>query len=123
MNFNQYDYINRNVSSEMFYSLMAILHEKLPCATNFFRLRKQFREKIQNENGSPIRLIASPKMMRGLSVTKKARNQQLSERASSPHQNCGTPDIRIRNYKNDLNSRRQSVNSAHNQMTNFGSAG
>jgi len=28
------------VSSEMFYSLMAILHEKLPCATNYFRLKK-----------------------------------------------------------------------------------
>ena len=74
-----------------------------------------------NDTGSPIRHIASPKMMRGLSITKKARNQ-LSERGSSP-QTCGTPDIRIRNYKNDINSRRQSVSSANNQMTSFGSAG
>lgn len=44
MNFKQYEYINKTVSSEMFYSLMAILHQKLPLAKNFFRLKKQFRE-------------------------------------------------------------------------------
>ena len=44
MNFKQYEAINNSVSSEMFYSLMCVLHEKLPCAKNFYRLRKQFRE-------------------------------------------------------------------------------
>ena len=48
MNFSKYDLINRSVSSEMFYSLMAILHENLPCANNFFRLRKNFRGKDQH---------------------------------------------------------------------------
>jgi hypothetical protein len=28
----------------MFYSVMTILHEKLPCAKNYFRMRKKFRE-------------------------------------------------------------------------------
>lgn len=45
MNYKQYEYIVKTVSSEMFYSLMSLLHEKLPCATNYFRLRKQFKEK------------------------------------------------------------------------------
>lgn len=27
----------------MFYSLMAILHERLPCSPNFYKLKKQFR--------------------------------------------------------------------------------
>ena len=43
MNYKQYEYINKTVSSEMFYSLMAILHEKLPMATTFFRLKQKFR--------------------------------------------------------------------------------
>ena len=61
----------------MFYSLMVILHEKLPCARNFYRLRQKFREKDANyqqtqmDNSSPIRTIASPKMIRGLSITKR----------------------------------------------------
>ena len=46
MNYKQYAYINKTISSEMFYSLMAILHEKLPCAPNFFRLRKKFRDQL-----------------------------------------------------------------------------
>jgi hypothetical protein len=31
INFVEYDRINREVSSEMFYSVMFTLHEKLPC--------------------------------------------------------------------------------------------
>ena len=45
MNYSQYENINKNVSSEMFYSLMAVLHEKLPCAKNYYRLRENFRNK------------------------------------------------------------------------------
>ena len=32
INFEEYLNINKNVSSEMFFSLMSILHEKLPCS-------------------------------------------------------------------------------------------
>jgi hypothetical protein len=39
MTYKQYDFINRTISSEMFYSLMAIVHEQLPCAAGFFRAR------------------------------------------------------------------------------------
>ena len=77
MNYQQYEYVNQNVSSEMFYSLMSILHEKLPCAKNFYRLRNKFRSKDVKykqavmENSSPIRTLASPKLIRGLSISKK----------------------------------------------------
>ena len=105
----------------MFYSLMAILHEKLPCATNFFRLRKKFREKNLNENGSPIRTIASPKMMRGLSIGKTQRaGGGTSERGHSPNPSINA-EIRIRNQK-DINSRRPSANSS-NMKNVIGSAG
>jgi hypothetical protein len=77
MSYKQYEYINKTVSSEMFYSLMAILHEKLPISTNFFRLRKKFRDMRQGPNNrinsSPVRTIASPKMIRGLSITKQMK--------------------------------------------------
>lgn len=75
MNYQQYAHINQQISSEMFYSLMAILHERLPCSPNFYKLKKQFRQKQEAELGldkstSPVRTIASPKIMRGLSITK-----------------------------------------------------
>jgi hypothetical protein len=75
MNYKQYAYINKTISSEMFYSLMAILHEKLPCAPNFFRMRKKFRDQLSvshqlEKSPSPVRTIASPKIIRGLSITK-----------------------------------------------------
>lgn len=68
-----YIQINKNVSSEMFYSLMRVLHEKLPCTKNFFNKRKHYRQK--EEEVSPIRYqstmkaIASPTMVRGLAIS------------------------------------------------------
>jgi hypothetical protein len=51
----------------MFYSLMAVLHEKLPCAMNYFRMRRKYKAQKENEGCySPVRAIASPKMMKGL---------------------------------------------------------
>jgi hypothetical protein len=43
INFENYSHIITNVSSEMFLSLMALLHQKLPCAANCFRLKRLFR--------------------------------------------------------------------------------
>ena len=44
MDFENYEYVNREVSSEMFFSLMGILHEKLPLGKNFYRLRTKYRK-------------------------------------------------------------------------------
>ena len=64
MNYEQYDKINKQHTSEMFYSLMAILHEKLPCSMNYFRMRRKFKD-AQDDDGqkSPVRTIASPKII------------------------------------------------------------
>lgn len=70
MNYKQFEYINKTISSEMFYTLMAILHERLPCSKNFFRMKKTFRDREIGDCSSPVRTIASPKMIRGLSITK-----------------------------------------------------
>jgi len=45
LNYEEYCKINNKVSSEMFFSLMSIMHERLPCANNCFRLKKIFRSK------------------------------------------------------------------------------
>ena len=50
MNYKQYEYVNKTVSSEMFYSLMAVLHERLPIATNFFRLKRRYRDSRKGSN-------------------------------------------------------------------------
>ena len=99
MSFNAFEYINKNVSSEMFYSLMAVLHEKLPCATNYFRLRKKFKDLHKTE--SPIRTLASPRMIRGLSIPKN-KNSNTKDRRSEGGRTPKilSPDFRIRNLKN-----------------------
>ena len=122
MNYKQFEYVNKTVSSEMFYSLMAILHMQLPCAGNFFRLKKQYRDlnRDNNASNSPIRTIASPKMIRGLSITKKSKNEKDSDFSGSPR----SVDIRIKGGT----SRRQSVQSKLSSqlgspLSNFGSPG
>jgi hypothetical protein len=72
---------------------MSILHEKLPCAKGFFTLKKEFRQKAENLS-SPIRTIASPKMIRGLSITKKEREEEKASGLNSAHK-----EIRITNHK------------------------
>ena len=49
--FEEYLQVNKNVSSEMFFSLMSILHEKLPCSQNVFRLKKMYRMRISTQIG------------------------------------------------------------------------
>jgi hypothetical protein len=71
MNFEEYVTFNMKVSSELFVSLMAIFDERLPCANNFFRLKRLYRAKILtsgNRTGSmsPSRAIASPTMLKGI---------------------------------------------------------
>lgn len=55
----------------MFYSVMQILHGKLPCSQNFFRLKKIYLTRMSGLNTkkseSPSRFIASPKILKGLS--------------------------------------------------------
>ena len=98
MTFKQYEQINKNVSSEMFYSLMAILHEKLPCAKGFFRLKKEFRDQ-QEDISSPIRTIASPNVIRGLSISKKNARENEEIKSNGGHQ-----EIRIKNVRQKKNS-------------------
>ncbi len=67
--FDDYLNFNKKVSSEMFYSIMSVLHERLPCAPNFFRLKKIYRTKvsgiaIKRNFGSHAGQIASPSILK-----------------------------------------------------------
>ena len=100
----------------MFYSLMSILHERLPCAKNFYRLREKFRradplyKQAIAENSSPVRTIASPKLIRGLSIPKKGKHSDKFN--SQSH----SPDIRIKSSKNPQNMmRKMSSNNSFGQ--------
>ena len=94
---------------------MAILHEKLPIATTFFRLKKKYRDMRDGGSQSPVRTIASPKMIRGLSITKSLKKEV--DESGSPR----SPDIRIKNIRQSEMSRRQSINSRLSSQ--LGSAG
>lgn len=102
MSYKHFEYVNCSVSSEMFYSLMAILHERLPCAKGFYRLKRSYRDKHLGEarSNSPIRTIASPKMIRGLSIKKKRGGGGDGQSEMSSPSRISSPEFRIKNAKN-----------------------
>ena len=89
MSFNEYKEFIGKVSSEMYFSIMSLLHEQLPCSQNFFRLKKLYRAKMTNnfnnnrKSQSPARCIASPNMVRGLSSFKRAAAQAMESGSGS----------------------------------------
>ena len=71
--------INSDVSSEMFTGLMRVLHETLPCSKNYFHMKRKYKRKKRKLSGAAladetdeafIKTIASPRMVRGLSIGK-----------------------------------------------------
>ena len=99
----------------MFTSIMRVLHEMLPCSRNFFNMKRKYRQ-VQKENeetkdeGSPgrrIREIASPRIVRGLSLGKSPTRRPssrgfsqsstggLSQRFSQMQLNQ-SPDVRVK---------------------------
>ena len=95
--FDDYLSFNKKVSSEMFYSIMSVLHERLPCAPNFFRLKKIYRTKvsgltIKRNFGAHMGQIASP------SILKVQAFQKLSKPGIEPM----TPQIKMKNRILDI---------------------
>lgn len=70
-----YHEFNTQISSEMFYSIMRVLHDTLPCSKNFFRLQKEHRLKKSKGSTSPIYSMASPQLVRGLGLSGNASPQ------------------------------------------------
>ena len=59
----------------MFTGIMRVLHEMLPCSRNFFSMKRKYRMAQQarddvTERRTKIKEIASPRMVRGLSLSK-----------------------------------------------------
>ena len=126
----------------MFTSLMRVLHEMLPCSRNFFSMKRKYRQRqiaLEDENAADqraqrIREIASPRVVRGLSLGKSPSRRQSSRgqsvgshsawdnssRFSSMQQQM--PDVRVKknmSRQHVRNSSRQNkVNMSANQ-SNF----
>lgn len=98
MNYKEYAHVNNQVSSEMFYSLMAILHMQLPVAQNFFRLKRKYRlrrrdTKQTDSSSSRIRMIASPKMMVGLSLPGNIKKTEPKTTKAGDNRKFTFPDF------------------------------
>lgn len=50
----EYKEINNHVSSEMFYSIMRVLHNRIPCTKNFFRQKWRFRQNEGSGSTTPV---------------------------------------------------------------------
>ena len=77
----------------MFYSIMSVLHERLPCAPNFFRLKKIYRTKvsgisIKRNFGSHLGQIASPSIL---------KVQTFQKIQTIKHAEPMTPQIKMKN--------------------------
>jgi hypothetical protein len=119
INYNEYDAINREVSSEMFYSIMFTLHEKLPFTQNFFKMKRDFRLK-NNEPHSPIspmaiKTIASPKFVAEFSASRQRSftchytpDCSPTLRGMSPGLISRSPDVRIKKGVNAQQIRNRS---------------
>ena len=77
---------------------MSILHERLPCSQNCFRLKKIYRTKVGNgglvirKGSSPIHTLASPSMMKGF---KSLNKNLIIKHIAEPM----TPTINIKTQK------------------------
>lgn len=106
--FDDYLNFNKKVSSEMFYSIMSVLHERLPCAPNFFRLKKIYRTKvsgvaIKRNFGGHMGQIASPSIL-------KVQTFQKIQMPGKGGMEPMTPQIKIKNRILEIESKyKQSV--------------
>ena len=79
MTLSDYTEVNTKISSEMFFSIMRVLHNTLPCTSNFIRLKSKFVKEHANtiEDRPNIKAIASPTMVRGLAFFKEESNMTV----------------------------------------------
>ena len=57
---------------------MSLLHDRLPCAAGYFKLRNDFKAKNRglSDSVSPVRIIAQPNMIKGLTPVRKYSFQE-----------------------------------------------
>lgn len=105
----------------MFYAIMSLLHDRLSCAPNIFRLKKMFRKKMSSmglsvgSGGSAISAIASPTMMSSINLTipryisliQKPQKHQSS--ISANNSTYFTPDTTIKKRILEYEKKRRST--------------
>ena len=80
----EYIRINQDVSSEMFVSLMRVLHSCIPCTNNFFKL---YEKNCPSQAGrQKVKKIASPTIVAGLRFAGSPRNSDAASMRSPKNQ-------------------------------------
>lgn len=90
MSYSDYAEVNKEVSSEMFYSVMSVLYERLPCSQNFFRMKENYlqmmeKKKKQPREMSPANVIAYLNVM-----TKSVPGSPSTSPKSGSRKNSGS---------------------------------
>mmetsp|Transcript_3215 Transcript_3215/g.4902 ORF Transcript_3215/g.4902 Transcript_3215/m.4902 type:complete len:140 (-) Transcript_3215:1765-2184(-) len=67
MNLDSFINVSKTVSSEMFYSLISLIHSKLPCSLKFYQFKAELLQNEETAARSPVARLAQPKRIRGLS--------------------------------------------------------
>ena len=93
IDFAEFSRFNTENSSEMLFSVMNVLHERIPCSEFYYREKKEFKKQavlnaLSSSNDiqsaeekcrSPLRRISSPKFISGYIPQSKASSQNLQK--------------------------------------------
>jgi hypothetical protein len=66
LNLQDFIHLNKNVSSELYCIVMALLYKDIPCTKTIHRLKKKFNESTSRGSGSRSPGLASPRIMGGV---------------------------------------------------------
>jgi len=53
INFEEYQRINTNTTSEMFLAIMVLLQNNFPCSENFYRYKKNYEDCLNGTGSEP----------------------------------------------------------------------
>lgn len=71
IDFDEFSIINKQVSSEMFLSVLILFQTQLPCSENFNRYKSSYYHRllddIEDDAEKEVNMVASPKLMSKLS--------------------------------------------------------
>ena len=126
INFKEYQQINQDISSEMFCSIMRVLHDNLPCTKNYYIQKRRYRDLMNSVNpmrrrsSSPsVKEIASPKFVKGLQFNRRDSNtskdfEHLNDNSPNPRKH---EDFRVKNTVNPALIRNSSMRNSQVQSS------
>mmetsp|Transcript_7442 Transcript_7442/g.6706 ORF Transcript_7442/g.6706 Transcript_7442/m.6706 type:complete len:142 (+) Transcript_7442:710-1135(+) len=139
MSFEEYVEANKTVSSEMFYSVLSVIYERLPCSQNFFKMRDNFLILLESKKpataspankiaylnvmtksvpGSPI---ASPKSGSSRQGSKKSSRKNSGAGSTFPHPKLNLETLS--NFSGVVAQKKNELSNDSNNLSPFKSSG